>query len=234
MSVTILWLPGPGIPQSLQEIADTAEACTADLNATLGPHYGEGWQGHYTCEILEPGKAIPAASPHLWLCHLDPSIPVGGALGYHTKDAGNSPVLYVDMLKSPHWTLTVSHEVMEAVVNPQVNRGFLTTYQVPGQPFPSQAFAYMECCDPVEGQPARFFTHKGKTYIFSNVVFPAYWNEGDPGPYDLEGYIHAPLTPAPGGVQTVFIMSGAAQIAADGVRAISDPLDRMIHAGNRL
>jgi hypothetical protein len=234
MSVTILWLPGAGIPHSLQEISDTAEACTADLNANLGPKYGEGWAGHYTCEILEPGKPIPASNEHLWLCHLDASIPVGGALGYHTKDVGNSPVLYVDMLKSPHWTLTASHEVMEAIVNPYVNRGFLTTYQVPGQPYPSQAFAYMEACDPVEGQPARWFTWKGKQYVFSNFVFPHYWIEGASGPYDREGYIHAPLTPAPGGVQTVFIMSGAAQIAADGMTVAGHPGDPMIHAGNRI
>jgi hypothetical protein len=228
MSVTILWLPGAGIPHSLQEIADTAEACTADLNANLGPRYGEGWAGHYTCEILEPGKPIPTSNEHLWLCHLDASIPVGGALGYHTKDVGNSPVLYVDMLKSPTWTLTASHEVCETIVNPYVNRGFLGMYGA------SQAFYYGECCDPVEGQPARFFTHKGKQYIFANFVFPHYWTEGAPGPYDLEGYIHAPLTPAPGGVQTVFVMSGATQISAEGLTPVTSRDDPRIHMGNRI
>jgi hypothetical protein len=70
--------------------------------------------------------------------------------------------------------------------------------------------------------------------VFSNFVFPHYWIEGASGPYDLEGYIHAPLTPAPGGVQTVFVMSGAAQISADGLNPVIRRDDPRIHLGNRI
>jgi hypothetical protein len=215
MSVRILLAPGPDLPSTQPsdgEIAATAAALTAWITTDLGPAYAEGWNGHYSVGALARG--------------------VPNALGYHTRDVNGNPELFVAVQASLQagrpWSLVASHEIAEALVNRFVDAGILASYG------PGQGFYYMEAADPVEGQPGYFYHHAGVDYAMSNFVLPAYWHTNLPGPYDRGGYITAPLHPAPGGVQTVFVVSGAAQIAPDGQRAISDPTDLMIHAGNRL
>ena len=234
MSVSIYLVPDSDLNSTQppdDEIVLTAMALTADIDAHLAPVYAEGWGGHYQVIGLRRGMTVPAPSPRVWLCHLKTALGVPGALGYHTRDVSGNPVLYVDVVGSfmhnQPWSLVASHEVFEAMVNPDVDRGVLASYGA------GQGFYYQECADPVEGQPGRFFRHLGKDYVFSNFVTPAYWRVGSPGPYDLNGYITEPLHPAGGGVQTVFVVSGAATISADGVHAVSDPDDPSIHAGHR-
>lgn len=236
MSVQLLLVPAGDLPvnqPSDSEIAATAAALTAYIDSDVGPAWGENWQGHYHVQALPRGVPVPASTPHLWLCHLTAASTVQNALGYHTRDVSGNPELFVAVQASAQagraWSLVASHEICETLANRWVDGGVLALYG------PGQAFYYMEAADPVEGQPAYFYHHAGVDYTMSNFVFPNYFVPGSLPPYDHRGYIHAPLHPAPGGLQTVFIVSGAAQIAGDGLAvAAGAPDDLSIHAGNRL
>jgi hypothetical protein len=235
MSVRILLAPGPDLPStqpSDAEIAATATALTAWITTDLGPAYAEGWNGHYSVVALARGVPVPPPDPRTWICHLTAASTVQNALGYHTRDVNGNPELFVAVQASVQagrsWSLVASHEIAEALVNRFVDAGILASYG------PGQGFYYMEACDPVEGQPGYFSHHAGVDYAMSNFVLPAYWHTNLPGPYDRGGYITLPLHPAPGGVQTVFVVSGAAQIGADGATVAGTAADPMIHAGNRI
>jgi hypothetical protein len=234
MSVTIYLVPDQDLNSNQPpdaEIVATAAALEAWITTDLGPAYGQGWQGHYPVVGLRRGERLPIPGERTWLLHLKASLPVA-ALGYHTRDVNGWPVLYVDVvaaaLHNQPWSLVASHEIAETLCNRYVDGGVLASYGV------GQGFYYQECCDPVEGQPAYFYPAKGVKYTMTNFVLPPYWVPGAKGPYDRNRYIRTPLTPAPGGVQTVFVVSGAAQIGADGATVADHPSDPMIHAGHRL
>lgn len=235
MSVQILLVPDQSLSSnqpSDAEIAATAAALQSWIDTDLGPHWGEDWQGHYPVQALKRGATVPTSSPHLWLCHLTSASTVQNALGYHTRDVAGNPELFVAVDASIQagrpWSLVASHEIAEALCNRYVAGGVLASYG------PGQAFYYMESADPVEGQPAYFYHHDGVDYQMSNFVYPSYFTTGSAPPYDHRGYITTPLHPAPGGLQTVFIVSGAAQISADGLVVAGAPDDLSIHAGNRV
>ena len=219
MSVSIFLVPAPELASnqpSDAEIAATATAITAAVTTDLAPAYGQGWGGHYQVAALGRGAPVPASSPHVWLCRLQASISVPNALGYHTRDALGNPVLYVDVVGAASherpWSLVASHEIFEAIGNRWVDGGVLADYGG------GQGFYYQELCDTVEGQPAYNYHHNGVEYAMANFVTANYWVPG--GPYDHLGYVHTPLTPAPGGSQAVFPVSTSVSIGGDGNESV--------------
>jgi hypothetical protein len=233
MSVTILLCLDPALDPG--EAPDSAlpllsEVLTDVIDRDLGPDYGENWQGHYTVRALPRGQNVPTANERLWLCRLVPHIAFP-AYGYHTLDGNGFPSLYVDVRKTltagHPLSLVLSHEIDETVVNPLVDAGVLAMYGT------SQAMYYQECCDPCEGQPAYWHRYKGVDYAVANYVRPRFWNpRASGGVFDRGGYVAKPLTPAPGGAQTVFLLSGAVTINADGL-ATPTTTDRA-HLGMRV
>ena len=228
MSVTIYLVPDDSQLPSNQptdaEIAATAAALTAWITSDVGPAWGQDWQGHYSVLGLKRGAPVPAASPRVWLCHLTAESALSGALGYHERDANGNPVLYVAVqaatMAGRPWSLVASHEVAETLVNRFVDAGILAAYQG------GEGFFLMEACDPVEGQPAYMYHHNGVDYTMSNFCRPAYFVPGAPGPYDWRGILTAPLTPAAGGQQAVFLVNNVATISPDSAPGV--------HAGNRV
>ena len=98
-----------------------------------------------------------------------------GALGYHDMNAREVPIGFVFTELAPHdWTVTLSHEVLELIVDPSVN------IFLPG-PDPRQPddptrwlFHSYEVCDAVERSAYRI-----DGVLLSNFVTPSYFREGD-------------------------------------------------------
>jgi hypothetical protein len=235
MAVQIVLVPGNDLPSnqpSDTEIAATAAALTAWIDSDVAPPYSQGWGGHYLCTSLKRGAPVPPPSPHTWLCHLTAESAVPGALGYHTRDVDGNPVLFVAVQASIQagraWSLVASHEVVETLVNRFVDGGVLASYGS------GQAFYFCEAADPVEGQPGYFSHHAGVDYAMSNFVLPSYFVPNAPGPYDHGGYVHAPLTPAPGGRQAVFPVGVSISLGGDGKAEAALLAETALHLGNRV
>lgn len=101
--------------------------------------------GVYTAESLPP---------HTWAVYLQEQLDQPGALGYHANDQTNQPEAFVELTSD--YTVTVSHELLEMLVDPYGNRTH--TAAVPQGIDPSQVglrsgerVAYLvEACDPCE------------------------------------------------------------------------------------
>jgi hypothetical protein len=94
---------------------DPAElaAAAAALNHQLQRDVRPIW--HVSASV----GAYPAAPPGTWVIHLQAQLDQPDALGYHT-DAGQQPVAYVEI--TDQWSVTLSHEGIEMVVDPWGNR----------------------------------------------------------------------------------------------------------------
>lgn len=92
---------------------------------------------------------------------------LSGALGYHDLNAAALPVGFVFVLDLNDWTVTLSHEALELIVDPGVN--LLAPGPDPRKPKRTVLHAY-EVCDPVERTS---YPIDGVTV--SNFVTPAYF-----------------------------------------------------------
>ena len=98
---------------------------------------------------------------------------VAGALGYHDINASETPVGFV-FTDLGDWTVTLSHEVLELIVDPTVN--VLVPGPDPRQPDDPNAWLLhtYEVCDAVERTD-----YEIDGIVVSNFVTPSYFSEGD-------------------------------------------------------
>lgn len=89
-----------------------------------------------------------------------------GAVACHGVDYNGQPVIVVDRT-DPTWTLSVSHEIAETVVDPQVDR-------IAGPRF-------VEVCDPVE---SAYFRFRHNPSMMSDFVTPGWFGLGGGFPFD--------------------------------------------------
>lgn len=117
-----------------------AEACAA-VQAQVQQHV---WRHWFAWAELRPGADAGEADADLELLRVPPS---PENLGEHWAD-GTRPKAWVgvgDATGLGDWTVTLSHEVLEMVVNPRNNR------LVIGPPDEREVFFYAEeICDPVD------------------------------------------------------------------------------------
>lgn len=96
---------------------------------------------------------------------------LAGAAGYHFKNGAEVPYGFV-FTETGHWTVTLSHEVLELIVDPMVN------CFVPGaDPRPNRQGTVLhayEVCDAVERT-----SYVVDGVAVSNFVTPQYFSEGD-------------------------------------------------------
>ncbi len=83
-------------------------------------------------------------------------------------------------------TKTLSHEILEMLADPWVNRWTLTRHS--WNLFEGEIFKH-EICDPVSGS----------TYLIdgvrvSDLVYPSFYRAGSKGPWDYVGIVTAPLS----------------------------------------
>lgn len=94
-----------------------------------------------------------------------------GALGYHDLNARDLPVGFVFVLDANDWTTTLSHEVLELLVDPTAN--VLVPGPDPRDPNNVVLHAY-EVCDAVER-----FSYQIDGIAVSDFVTPSYFTAGD-------------------------------------------------------
>lgn len=99
--------------------------------------------------------------------------------GFHTTGTQG----YVDFAECENelvFTVTVSHEILEMLTNPNVSP---TGYEI---------------CDPVDSRNYAY-APTGTAVMVSDFVFPRFYMPASPGPWDMTGQVREPLRPAPGG-----------------------------------
>jgi hypothetical protein len=118
-------------------------------------------------------------------------------LGEHLLTPAGVPVglVLVEPSKSEPggWTVTLSHEVLEQIVDPWCNLGAFAGWQG------KAAWLAMETADPVEDDLYAI----GGVQV-SNYVRPNWWVGGSQGPWDHLGKLSGPLTMSKGGYVSFF------------------------------
>lgn len=166
---------------------------------------------HYCDAKLLFGKSIPAGSWGLIvLDHSDQA----GALGYHdvTKDELPLGKVFAASDKEDRLsvTVTMSHEILEMLGDPQINLGAMG----PGNKW----YAY-ENCDAVEDDSLGYKI--GNTLV-SDFVLPSWFEVGGKTPFAFKTHLKKPFSLAPGGYIGVWTASkGWSQITAEGTHKFS-------------
>ena len=105
------------------------------------------------------------------VCYLIDEATVDGALGYHDLNTHAVPVAFVFVLNPNDWTVTLSHEVLELIVDPTVN--ILVPGPDPRNRQNTVLHAY-EVCDAVERT-----SYEIDGVRVSNFVSQSYFTVGD-------------------------------------------------------
>ena len=203
------------------EIAQAATGLQDWVNGQVAARWS---QGAYRLTACPRGglAVVPAGTDYRWLVHLKASSDVSGAAGYHgvAEGAPYARVFVVDILSSGmDWRAVTSHEIAELMINRWLTAAVYGVYA--GGP----AYFPMEACDPCERVTAWHRYGRGQEIAVSEFVLPAYFRQDAPGPYNSQGTVAAPLTPARGCRQEVVRAAGAQTVvgAAEGQRGISAP-----------
>lgn len=133
-----------------------------------------------------------------------------GALGYHETTANGDPIGYVfaktDIDNGESWTVTASHELLEMLEDPDIQ-----LVEEQDNADGSYTFRSKELCDVCEDDSLAyrksqadgtyFRLSDGTAFLYSDFVYPAYWNPNTPAGTRLDygGHITKPLEILPGG-----------------------------------
>ena len=116
---------------------------------------------------------------------------VPGALGYHDRNNSGIPFgfVFIDLIEQlgESWTVTLSHEALEAILDPEVN----LLVQGPHPTENRDVFHWYEACDAVQAE-----AYKIDGIDVSNFVLPLYFTSGDEkgGRNDFLGRLHSGAT----------------------------------------
>lgn len=125
------------------ELKRVVAAMQVQISRDLKPH----WNVDATLIAVENEGQVPAGA---WRAIIKDIIPVD-VYGYHTTDERGVPITY--MRWQSNWTVTLSHELMEMLVNPYGNR-VMSGHEFYGQPRdndPTNDVEYLtEIADPTQ------------------------------------------------------------------------------------
>jgi hypothetical protein len=114
-----------------------------------------------------------------------------GRLGLHRLDQDLVPysVVFTELcaLWGVSWEEYASHEALEMLINPQLNR--YVKYK--------DMWYCQEICDPVYG--SHYIQKSSVEKKVANFVYPSYYLENAPGPYDYLGLLKKPFSCLPTG-----------------------------------
>jgi hypothetical protein len=169
------------------ELAPAAAAFNRQANEhfALPPPLGYGIGASIRVETPD----LPP-QPDEWVLELIDQLPEPDALGYHTQTDAGLPHMQISPLLDQQdgvpWTSTASHEILEALVDPNLARGVFCA---------NGKWAALEICDGVE---ADRYQIDGITV--SNFVLPGYFEPmKNPPKLDYLGLVKFPLETRPGG-----------------------------------
>lgn len=151
--------------------------CAGALNEQIQSDLSPVWGVRATVGVYQ------TPPPSTWQIVIKQQLDEPGALGYHT-DTNNQPISYVEL--TTDWTVTVSHECLEMLVDPFGNRltsaampnGTESDYQQFGLPNQSTRVHYLlEACDPCEST-----SYRAGGVAVSDFLLPAWYRTyGAPG-----------------------------------------------------
>lgn len=170
----------------------------AALNKQVNNEFAQAWGLTGLLTAFKKTDPIPAG---FWLMVLGDDSDQAGALGYHEDDGKSGrPAGFVfaktDQKYGLSWTVTLSHEILEMLVDPWIDAMALQqTSQRQGV-----VVAY-EVCDPVEADGLGYEIDQVKV---SDFVYPAYFTLGSNAPFDQMKHLKKPFQVAAGGYLSVF------------------------------
>lgn len=176
------------------------QAALPALNHQVRYHFGPSWNQYGVLRFYTKGAAIP--SSYAQMAILDNS-DQAGALGYHDKTAAGKPVGKVfaatDAKYGLSWTVTLSHEVLEMLADPKIQRG---------EQVGSGDFYALEVGDPVEADSDGYsITVTGYAPVLvSNFITENWFDDSgsNRGPYDYRRLLTAPLQVRSGGYVSIW------------------------------
>lgn len=175
----------------------------------------ESFPGDPIAAVAPKGVGGRVADPVIYLVDHDEA----ADLGAHTATERGSPWGVVDVEESSSidtsWTVTLSHEVLEIIVNPYMNR-FTVGPAIEDVPFPLYP---VEVCDPVDGS---YFVDGIEV---SNFVTPAWFGDVGDGafPVDFTGQCKGPWDITREGFAVYFDGSMKPRIMTESSASSRDP-----------
>jgi hypothetical protein len=191
-------------------------ACVAALQIQMDRDFAPAWKTTCNLIMIPSGGTVP---PDSWVLYIMDTSDQAGALGYHDLTNEGYPVGKVfakdDIKYGLSWTVTVSHELVEMVIDPYIqNTVFSQATNTTGTLFA------IEVADPCEADQ---FGYLINGVLVSDFVYPT-WFEDFRAPnstkFDHMHVINAPLQLAAGGYIGVFAIpatTGWTQRLADTV-----------------
>jgi len=179
--------------QSKEVVRGVANALERQAMEHLGDAVPKGWGVSARVRAATPRHP---AMPHEWPLYLLPAsaLDVKDALGYHDKTSKNLPVMKVfpelDAGDGMHWSVTASHELLETLVDPFLQRCIQSE---------DGKIWSLEVCDPVEAD-----TYSIDGVMVSNFALPAWYEPSQAhhrgaDRYDFLGKCKAPYEVRTGG-----------------------------------
>ncbi len=166
------------------EIAPVIQA----LQLQVSQHFGPAWDLNATLVQVPAGGTPPAGSWHMYL--LDNS-DTAGALGLHDITAEGLPLgkcfVKTTMDAGDAWTVCLSHETLEQLADPTINKVF----QVGDSEF--WAAEVSDTCE------ADQYGYQVNGILLSDWVYPAWFGGPSDGRFDYMGHVKHALEILPGG-----------------------------------
>lgn len=163
---------------------------------------------HVNAKLTFFSKAQAASiPPDYWQLAVLDNSDQAGALGYHDITNSGRPLgkafAGTDKQYGLHWTVTVSHELLEMLVDPWIN---LTVFDQRSNTR-GRIYAY-EVCDACEDEQFAYYIGQIKV---SDFVTPAWfegWRAAKSVPFDLKNHITTPFQLLNGGYISYFDATG--------------------------
>jgi len=173
--------------------SEVVKAVTA-VQKQIRRDFSRFWHvGNPTLEIVDGPHKLNHKLP--WVVILD-NTDHAGALGYHDMTKEHMPVGKVfagsDQRYGMNWNVTFSHEILELLADPQINR------VVEG---PNHHMYAVEVCDACEDDSYAYDIDGTKV---SDFVTPAWFGMDKSTTYDFQKHIHKPFELLRGGYIGVF------------------------------
>ena len=176
------------------------ETAVAALQKQVSGDFAAAWGANAKLNFVERGGKVPKSS---WQVGIFDNSDQAGALGYHDLTAAGLPLgkafAGTDLQNGSSWTVTLSHETLEMLGDPDVNLSALVD---DGNERHAWLYAY-EVCDAVE---ADNLGYRVDGVLLSDFVYPAWFEFFRPPrstPFDHTGALKAPFELAAGGYISV-------------------------------
>ena len=201
------------------------QQCLAALEIQANQHFAPIWGTEQVALSFLAKGTDPA--PGVWQLVFADNSDQAGALGYHEVTLHGEPLGFVfckdDLTYGESWTVTASHELLEMIGDPWINR----VIEVDSEK--GSAFYMSEVSDAVEDDSFGYEIPVGdKAVRVSDFVYPAYFAPGDPGPFDHLKHVTKALEILTNGYLALLNLSGGEQWTQITGRLLNKPLARVM------